>query len=93
MGFMAVAGRVGGMVCPFFLTLDSVWPGLQFAVLGILAATAGLLNIGLPETIGKPMPTTIQDVLALKNATKVSLFFLCTDPFSPFKIRVNPFSP
>ena len=41
---------------------DSVYSSLQFAVFGILALTAGIISLRLPETFGQPMPETIADI-------------------------------
>ena len=73
-GWLSVSARCGGIVCPFLLPLGSVAPGLQFAVLGLLSCTAGLLNIYLPETARRPMPETLQDVLRLSGAVVSSLY-------------------
>lgn len=39
-----------------------IYPDLQFLVFGALSFTAGLLTLGLPETVGKPLPETLEDL-------------------------------
>ncbi|XP_071525816.1 solute carrier family 22 member 15-like isoform X2 [Panulirus ornatus] len=70
MGIVSVAARLGGMVAPFILIMGEVLPNLQFTALGIMTFIAGMLNMKLPETLGQPMPESITDVLALRNAQK-----------------------
>ena len=47
---------------------------LFFSFLGLMTFSAGLLNMKLPETLGKPMPETIDDILALRT-TEVTFFW------------------
>ena len=72
MGIVSVAARVGGIVCPFILMLGDVKVNLQFAVLGLIAFTAGVFNMLLPETLGRSAPQTIADMLALQHSSEVS---------------------
>ena len=41
------------------------YPNLQFSVFGLLAVTAGLANLRLPETLGRPLPEDIRDMMLL----------------------------
>ncbi|KAF2366510.1 Major facilitator sugar transporter-like [Trinorchestia longiramus] len=66
-GIVSVAARVGGILSPFMLMLGDLLPNLQYIVLGLLSLTAGLLNTQLPETLGRIMPETVEDVLDLRN--------------------------
>lgn len=68
MGIVSVAARVGGVLAPFILMLGEVIPNLQFTALGIMTFVAGILNMKLPETLGQPMPESVADILALRNA-------------------------
>lgn len=67
MGIVSVSARIGGMVAPFILMLGDIVPNLQFTVLGLLTFLSGILNLKLPETLGRPMPETVADVLALRK--------------------------
>ncbi|XP_034406262.1 solute carrier family 22 member 6 [Cyclopterus lumpus] len=62
MGWVSMMARIGAMVAPMvLLTADSIpWlPGLIYGGAPILS---GLAAIFLPETLGSPLPDTIQDV-------------------------------
>ncbi|KAA0197219.1 hypothetical protein HAZT_HAZT002546 [Hyalella azteca] len=89
LGIVSVAARVGGIICPFLLMLGGLFPDLQYIVLGLLGLTSGLLNLLLPETLGRTMPETVQDVLDLRyeanldaNASKLRYCKLGEDPSS-----------
>ena len=79
MGIVSVAARVGGIASPFILMLGDVYPSLQFTILGAVTFLSGVLNLKLPETLGKSMPETVSDILLLRKS-KVRLikkyFFL-----------------
>ena len=44
---------------------DKFYPSAQFAIMGILCCLAGILNLCLPETLGKGMPETLNDLDSL----------------------------
>jgi len=64
MGIVSVAARVGGILAPFIVLLGDHLTNLQFTVFGLLGVTAGIANLKLPETIGKPLPDNIQDMIS-----------------------------
>ena len=61
--FCSFMGRVGGILCPFIVRLGSevagFWPGLIFGLFGVVA---GILCYFLPETLGKPMFITVEEM-------------------------------
>ncbi|CAG0887216.1 unnamed protein product [Darwinula stevensoni] len=58
-----VTSRIGSTVAPFIHLMDSVSHDLQFTILGILSFVAGILDSWLPETSGKPLPQTLEDLV------------------------------
>jgi len=63
MGIVSVAARFGGICAPFIVLLGDTLPNAQFTVFGLLAVTAGLANLKLPETLGKALPESISDMM------------------------------
>jgi hypothetical protein len=43
-------------------------------VFGLLSVTAGLANLRLPETLGRPLPETIMDMILLGESQKNNIF-------------------
>ncbi|KAL6095955.1 slc22a16 [Pungitius sinensis] len=59
--------RVGSVVAPFCVYLADVWIYLPQLIVGILAFIVGVLTLLLPETLGKPLTTTLEEAEALGN--------------------------
>lgn len=57
--------RVGSVVAPFCVYLADVWQYLPQLIVGILAFIIGVLTFLLPETLGKPLTSTIEEAEAL----------------------------
>ncbi|XP_042359496.1 solute carrier family 22 member 16 [Plectropomus leopardus] len=57
--------RVGSVVAPFCVYLADVWTYLPQLIVGILAFIIGVLTMLLPETLGKPLTTTLEEAEAL----------------------------
>ncbi|TKS76141.1 Solute carrier family 22 member 16 [Collichthys lucidus] len=57
--------RVGSVVAPFCVYLADVWVYLPQLIVGILAFIIGVLTLMLPETLGKPLTTTLEEAEAL----------------------------
>lgn len=62
MGISSMSARIGGMLAPQILDLGAVWGPLPLLLFGVLSAVAGSLALLLPETNGRPLPQTIEDV-------------------------------
>ncbi|XP_035534263.1 solute carrier family 22 member 16 [Morone saxatilis] len=57
--------RVGSVVAPFCVYLAEVWVYLPQLIVGILAFIIGVLTLLLPETLGRPLTTTLEEAEAL----------------------------
>lgn len=66
-GWFSTASRFGGILVPLLLILDEVWESLPVVLFGTLAIVAGLLCLLLPETKGKPLPSTMEDIEKLNR--------------------------
>uniref|UniRef100_A0A673AGC4 Uncharacterized protein n=2 Tax=Sphaeramia orbicularis TaxID=375764 RepID=A0A673AGC4_9TELE len=62
--------RVGSVVAPFCVYLADVWVYLPQLIVGILAFVIGVLTLWLPETLGKPLTTTLEEAEALGRTAK-----------------------
>ncbi|CAH1795803.1 unnamed protein product [Owenia fusiformis] len=77
LGLCSTFARIGGILVPLIIPLGNIYPNLQFAIFGALSFTSGLLNFYLPETLGKPLPETFEDVD--KAAYKITTHALSED--------------
>lgn len=57
MGFCVVVSRLGTILAPYLLLLGRYAP----CFFGVSALVSGLAALMLPETLGQPMPETLQD--------------------------------
>ncbi|KAM9778069.1 solute carrier family 22 member 16 [Syngnathus typhle] len=57
--------RVGSVVAPFCMYLADVWIYLPQLIVGILAFCIGILTLMLPETLGEPLTSTLEEAEAL----------------------------
>ncbi|XP_003449940.1 solute carrier family 22 member 16 [Oreochromis niloticus] len=57
--------RVGSVVAPFCVYLADIWIYLPQLIVGILALIFGVLALFLPETLGKPLTTTLEEAESL----------------------------
>eukprot|EP00058_Branchiostoma_floridae_P007179 XP_002592667.1 hypothetical protein BRAFLDRAFT_118384 [Branchiostoma floridae] len=60
-GMSSMSARVGGMVAPFVNLLGSYWAPMPYVIFGGVSIAAGLLALLLPETVGKKLPSTIEE--------------------------------
>ena len=60
-GSASFLGRVGGMIAPWIGSLSTVHPYIPVLVFGCVALLAGVAALWLPETVGRPLPYTIQE--------------------------------
>ncbi|XP_014061000.1 solute carrier family 22 member 16 [Salmo salar] len=57
--------RVGSVVAPFCVYLADIWQFLPQLIVGILAFIIGILTLWLPETLGEPLTSTMEEAEAL----------------------------
>lgn len=69
LGLFSMTSRIGGILVPLLLILEEVWISLPFLVFGSVSIIAALLCLVLPETKGRPLPSTIDDLQALTRRT------------------------
>ncbi|XP_008331742.1 solute carrier family 22 member 6 [Cynoglossus semilaevis] len=62
MGWASMMARVGAMVAPMVLLAGDYIPWLPGVIYGGAPILSGVAAIFLPETLGSPLPDTIQDV-------------------------------
>ena len=62
MGVSSMCARIGGMLAPQILELSRFWGPLPLILFGGFAILSGGLALYLPETSGKPLPQTMEDV-------------------------------
>ncbi|XP_058483460.1 solute carrier family 22 member 6 [Solea solea] len=62
LGWASMMARVGSMVAPMVLLAGDLVPWLPGLIYGGAPVLSGVAAIFLPETLGSPLPDTIQDV-------------------------------
>ena len=71
MGLVSGMARVGAIMSPFIVMLGETFSNFQFTVFGFLGLTGGILSLRLPETLNKPLPETVNDMLRTRQRKKV----------------------
>ncbi|KAI8492349.1 hypothetical protein Bbelb_298020 [Branchiostoma belcheri] len=61
LGVSSMWARVGGIISPFVALLADSWRPLPYIVFGGLSVLGGVLCLLLPETLGTPLPQTLQE--------------------------------
>ncbi|KAK3925857.1 Organic cation transporter protein [Frankliniella fusca] len=61
LGASSMCARISGALCPFISLLDSLNKSLPSTIFGCVAITSGLLSLFLPETLGRPLPQTMEE--------------------------------
>ena len=62
MGVATVASRIGGILCPFVVLMGEQSRSLPMFIFACMSIVAGLAGLKLPETKGRPMPETMEDL-------------------------------
>ncbi|XP_077361572.1 solute carrier family 22 member 4-like [Festucalex cinctus] len=61
-GICNTVARLGSCITPYLLELRSYSPFLPYIILGSLAALAAFATVLLPESFGRPLPESIQQI-------------------------------
>lgn len=62
LGVCSSVGRIGSIAAPFVILANSVSPNINFSIIFILSAACWVLYGSAPETHGKMLPDTLQDM-------------------------------
>eukprot|EP00397_Hematodinium_sp_SG-2012_P020388 GEMP01021001.1.p1 GENE.GEMP01021001.1~~GEMP01021001.1.p1 ORF type:complete len:540 (+),score=57.02 GEMP01021001.1:103-1722(+) len=63
LGVESLSARIAGILAPLIPALDTAYHGLPFIIFGLPAMLSGIGVLkGLPETLNRPMPMTIDDI-------------------------------
>ncbi|CAH1797125.1 unnamed protein product [Owenia fusiformis] len=61
-GMGSFVGRIAGIIAPFSAYMAKTVPWVPATVFGVLSIVVGLMTLLLPETLGRPLPQTIEEV-------------------------------
>ena len=65
-GGSSFCGRIGGIIAPQIALLDTVWTPFPLLIMGTGSLIGGILVfVFLPETLGKKLPSSMQEALNL----------------------------
>lgn len=76
MGFISFMGRLGVALAPLILLLDDVWTHLSQVILCVIALIAGVVASQLPETKGRCLPETIEDIEGTRSTSNFIFNYL-----------------
>ncbi|XP_010899178.1 solute carrier family 22 member 5 isoform X3 [Esox lucius] len=62
LGFCAMISRVGSIIAPYIFTFGTYYKYLPYILLGSLLVLSAMTIPFLPETFGRPLPETIQQM-------------------------------
>lgn len=77
LGLCSVFNRVGGILAPQIVNLNNIYHNAHFIVFGIVGVIAGFLCLLLPETVGRPLPNSPEDLY--KNVKKLDDYVIKMD--------------
>ncbi|XP_051579557.1 solute carrier family 22 member 7-like [Myxocyprinus asiaticus] len=73
MGYNSFLARLGVSLAPLILLLDDIWSHLSQVILSSIALCAALVAYQLPETRGRCLPETIEDIEGIRKDPNGSL--------------------
>uniref|UniRef100_A0A3B4G4D6 Major facilitator superfamily (MFS) profile domain-containing protein n=1 Tax=Pundamilia nyererei TaxID=303518 RepID=A0A3B4G4D6_9CICH len=68
--------RVGSCIAPFLLKLSQYFKYLPYITLGTLAVVSAFATVFLPESFGRPLPQTIEQMHKRERADE-GVFNIC----------------
>ena len=84
LGSSSMMSRLSSMVAPQVVLLGDYLTPAPFLIFGVVSLIAGALALFLPETLGQPLPQTIEDAINLGR------FVLLRSMLSSSHIEVSP---
>lgn len=61
LGVCSFSARIGGLLCPYVISLGKKWQPLPLIIFGAVSMIAAFLIILLPETHKKHLPRTLEE--------------------------------
>ncbi|XP_026543355.1 solute carrier family 22 member 4-like [Notechis scutatus] len=69
-GSSSMSSRVGSIIAPYFVFLGAYGKFLPYIFMGSLTLLVGILTLFLPESYGKPLPETFDEMQQIKGLSK-----------------------
>ncbi|XP_058022038.1 solute carrier family 22 member 4 isoform X2 [Ahaetulla prasina] len=69
-GSTSMSSRVGSIIAPYFVFLGAYGKFLPYILMGSLTLSIGVLTLFLPESYGKPLPETFDEMQQIKGLSK-----------------------
>uniref|UniRef100_A0A670Y6B3 Solute carrier family 22 member 4 n=1 Tax=Pseudonaja textilis TaxID=8673 RepID=A0A670Y6B3_PSETE len=66
-GSSSMSSRVGSIIAPYFVFLGAYGKFLPYIFMGSLTLLVGILTLFLPESYGKPLPETFDEMQQIKG--------------------------
>uniref|UniRef100_F6TSC3 Solute carrier family 22 member 16 n=1 Tax=Xenopus tropicalis TaxID=8364 RepID=F6TSC3_XENTR len=82
--------RIGSVVAPFCVYLTDVWIFMPQMLVGIMAFLTGVLTLKLPETLGVPLTSTIEEAAEMGTNNRITKRKSITECKGVLMENVNP---
>ncbi|KAM3844921.1 solute carrier family 22 member 4 [Vipera latastei] len=69
-GSASMSSRVGSIIAPYFVFLGAYGKFLPYIIMGSLTLLIGILTLLLPESFGKPLPETFDEMQQINGLSK-----------------------
>ncbi len=76
-GNCSTMARFGAVFALLVDAMAEIWDALPMVLMGSCAVLAGLLGTLLPETVGLPLPQTVQEAIAIGDKNSDRGLFTC----------------